>query len=1003
MSRTILIVDDHESIRQGIRSLLSSSPDWHVCGEACDGIEAVEKTRQLRPDVVLMDTTMPRLNGFQAARTLQTDHATSKVVMISQNEPERIAQQARASGAASCVAKHALNHNLIPVLRSLFETEKREARIDGSVSGAAEPEEENVSIAAGFLPRAPVRGGVQGLPFEMLRAGMGDPLQAAFEVADAARRKPLRELSNATRILVAEDDPDIREYLVYLFSAHYRVFKAADGEEALNIALHELPDLILSDVNMPVLDGFALVRAIHADERTRAIPVILLSAETEEGFRIEGMRAGADDYALKPVSSRELLARVSSRLEIARLRRESERRMAADLRAMACLREVGDYCVRAGNELPRCLEVILDAAIELTSALKGTIQLLDRASGDLCLAVSRGFEEPFLEYFAVVHGEETVSGAAMQSGTRVIVEDLAQSNLFSGRPSLAAALEANVRAVQATPLMSSAGTLLGILSTHFDLPHRPSERELRLMDLLARQAGDYLERKQSEEAVRSASRQVQAFLDTAPIGLMRCSRDFRFLAANPAYAEMVGVPLDRVLGRRIPEVIGIEAWEKMKSSVERVLRGERVAYQTMLPYKFGPRWVQVIKAPEFGAAGQVTGWVTSVMDITQRMREQEQVNQQANLLDLSHDAIFVCDAERRILYWNQGATATYGYTKEEALGRTPLELLKTTFPEGEEKIFERFRADQRWTGELVHTRKDGSQITVSSSWLLAPYGDQPSSVLAINRDITAIKQTEAELQQQREELERRVEQRTAELSGANRLLSLLNARLLQAQDEERHRIARDLHDSAGQLLVALGINLARIERGLEGAPPDLSAIAGESRALVHQLSNEIRTTSYLLHPPLLEANGLPVSLDMYVKGFTERSGVHVDLAIQQTFGRLPKDIEVAVFRILQESLTNIHRHSGSSKASIRISRAGASVCLEIEDEGRGISPEKLATIQTQGSGVGIAGMRERVRHLGGEMNIRSSSNGTQISVLIPIPKASSPESPEPAPQTDGAA
>jgi len=992
MSRTILIVDDHESIRRGIRSLLSTSTEWQVCGEACDGVEAVEKTRQLRPDVVLMDTTMPRLNGFQASRTIQMDRAAAKVVMISQNEPDRIAQQTRESGAASCIAKTALGHELIPVLHSLFETNQREGHTDRAACSAPVMGGESVTVASAARSQRPIRGGVPGLPFEVVRAGIGDPLQAAFEVADAERRKPFRAAAESARILVAEDDEGIREYLIHLLSADYRVLTAANGEEALEVAQREFPDLILSDVHLPLLDGFGLVRAIRADERTRALPAILLSAKAEEGFGIEAMHSGADDYVLKPVSSRELLARVSSRLEIARLRRDSELRMAADIRAMDCLREVGNYCVRAGNELPHCLEVILDAAIELTGAVKGALQLLDRASGDLCLAVSRGFQEPFLEFFALIRGEECACGAAMQSGTRIIVEDLTQPNIFSGKPSLAVALEANVRAVQSTPLMSSTGKLLGILSTHFNLPHRPTERELGLMDLLARQAGDYLERKQSEEAVRAASSQLQSFLDTAPVGLMRCSRDFRFLAANPAYAEIVGLPLDQIVGRGIRDVIGTEAWEKMKPGLERVLRGERVTYETMLPYNSGPRWVQVIKAPEFDAAGQVMSWVTSVMDVTERTREQEQVVQQANLLDLSHDAIFVCDSERHIVYWNKGAAETYGYTKAEVLGRTPLELLKTVFPENEESIFERFRSDQRWSGELIHTRRDGSQITVSSRWLLAPYGDGSApSILAINRDITALKRAEAELQQERQELERRVQQRTAELSGANQLLSLLNARLLQAQDEERQRIARDLHDSAGQLLVGLGMNLGRIERTLPDAPRDLLEIARESQALVRQLSNEIRTTSYLLHPPLLEANGLPVSLDMYVRGFTERSGIRVDLRIQKPFGRLSKDMEVAVFRIVQESLTNIHRHSGSRTACIRISRGVTGVSLDIEDEGRGMSQEKLATNQAQGAGVGIAGMRERIRHLGGEMKIRSSSHGTQISVLLPVPKASSLE------------
>jgi len=146
---------------------------------------------------------------------------------------------------------------------------------------------------------------------------------------------------------------------------------------------------------------------------------------------------------------------------------------------------------------------------------------------------------------------------------------------------------------------------------------------------------------------------------------------------------------------------------------------------------------------------------------------------------------------------------------------------------------------------------------------------------------------------------------------------------------------------------------------------------------------EIRTVSYLLHPPLLEENGLSGAIRWFIEGLTERSDLKIEFIISKDFGRLPADMEVALFRIVQECLTNIHRHSGSKTATIRISNDAKDVSLEIQDDGKGIPTEKLAGIQTQGSGVGIAGMRERVRSLKGVMNVQSNSKGTKVSITIP--------------------
>ena len=216
---------------------------------------------------------------------------------------------------------------------------------------------------------------------------------------------------------------------------------------------------------------------------------------------------------------------------------------------------------------------------------------------------------------------------------------------------------------------------------------------------------------------------------------------------------------------------------------------------------------------------------------------------------------------------------------------------------------------------------------------------------------------------------------------------------MKTQDDERRRIARELHDSAGQLISALGMNLAGINQHA-GDNPTLAKALNDTQKLLQQLNTEIRTTSYLLHPPLLEENGLRHAIEWYMEGLRERSDLKIDLKVSENFGRLPEDLELAIFRIVQEALTNIHRHSGSKTGTIRLSRDNGRVLLEIQDHGRGIASEKLAAIKAQRTGVGIAGMRERVLHLKGEMDIQSN-DGALISVTLPLdPHSASAALPE---------
>jgi signal transduction histidine kinase len=259
------------------------------------------------------------------------------------------------------------------------------------------------------------------------------------------------------------------------------------------------------------------------------------------------------------------------------------------------------------------------------------------------------------------------------------------------------------------------------------------------------------------------------------------------------------------------------------------------------------------------------------------------------------------------------------------------------------------------------------------------------AIAALQQKARALDTEIAEHQKLQRELEARIRQRTRELEQAQDQLRGLSQRLLQMQDEERRRIAFELHDSTGQLLAALAINVGLLERHKGTFAPQYSNLVSENGALVQRLLTEVRALSYALHPPTLDVMGVTSALQWYVEQFGERSRIQVRLDIQKDLGRLPRKIEVAVFRIVQESLANVHRHSGSQTATVRIRRSSAEVCTEVLDNGVGISSEKYTAITSGvGFGIGISGMRERTKELGGSFSITSDGAGTTVLVRFPI-------------------
>ncbi len=286
---------------------------------------------------------------------------------------------------------------------------------------------------------------------------------------------------------------------------------------------------------------------------------------------------------------------------------------------------------------------------------------------------------------------------------------------------------------------------------------------------------------------------------------------------------------------------------------------------------------------------------------------------------------------------------------------------------------------------------------------------------ALQREVSVREGAQEELRHAHLELETRIDQRTAELATANALLRRevtdhkhaeemleeLTRRLFQLQDEERRRLARELHDGAVQNLIALAMNLGMIRDAVPTEDVSANELVNECVRLIEQSESELRTISYLLHPPYFDELGLTAALRDFADGFANRSGIEVTLEIDSQLGRLGYELELAIYRVVQEALSNVHRHSQSRTAKVALGRRSDLIQLVVADAGRGIPQEVLAAGGGKLAGVGLNGMRERVRLLGGRLEIQSNSAGTSIQAILPLPVlcseekkcvASSPES-----------
>jgi|GEM_PF-3134400 len=516
-------------------------------------------------------------------------------------------------------------------------------------------------------------------------------------------------------------------------------------------------------------------------------------------------------------------------------------------------------------------------------------------------------------------------------------------------------------------------------------------------------ARDVSERKRIERALRESEERFRAIVETTPECVKLVSADGTLLHMNSPGLEMVGAASsDEVVGKNVYDLIAPEDRDRFKVFNESICQGEDGLLQFDIVGLDGKRrHMETHAAPLRNPDGTVVQLaVTS--DISERKQAEELLQRSEErfraLVNASSDVVYRMSPDWSEMYQFDGRSFVadlrepstdwlneYIHPDDQSVVlRTIREAVRT------KTVFQLEHRVRRADGSLGWAYSRAVPLLDASGEIIEWFGAAS--------DFTARKEAEEKFRILAETLDAEVRARTRELEERNAdvlrqadQVRELSWRLLRTQDEERRHIARELHDSAGQTLTVLGISLAQLVQKTGRNAPDLAREAEQIQETVQQLHREIRTTSYLLHPPLLDESGLYSAVSWYVQGLLERSRLEVRLDISEEFGRLPRDMELVIFRLVQECLTNIHRHSESKSASIQISRESNQITLDIRDDGKGMSPTRLAEIQSGRSGVGVSGMRERLRQFEGTLKIESSGSGTRVFATIPLPKIASAE------------
>ena len=498
----------------------------------------------------------------------------------------------------------------------------------------------------------------------------------------------------------------------------------------------------------------------------------------------------------------------------------------------------------------------------------------------------------------------------------------------------------------------------------------------------------------------------------AGVGLAHVDLQGRFLRVNPLFCQILGYSSDQLCQMTFMQISEPDFVARDWPALQEMIHGSRDNYTREKRYirQDGSRvWcnvsVSLLPAPDPAC----NCFVVALYEISVRKQAQEDLARANELLNISQAAggtgSFEWNIPENKLTWSENHSKLFGlelfdFDCSFASWRNRLEPadaaridaeLNTAFAEKREE----------WVSEHQIVRADTGEKRWLTSRAKISYSPQghPLRMVGVSIDTTDRKHAEQEMLRSREDLERHVHQRTSELvqktlemadqarqiDAANSSLRQLSSRILHLQDEERRRIAGHLHDTTGGWLTALAMNLSVVSGEAAKLTPRTKNLLADSLEILRDMSNDLRTVSHLLHPPLLDEMGLRSALRWFVEEFSKRSNIQVELELAPNLGRLTRECETAIFRIVQEALTNVHRHSGSPRASICITREHGELALEVRDWGKGLPPRQHG--EPQRSGVGLQGMQERVRQLGGHFEIRTNPDGG-TSVITKFDEAS---------------
>lgn len=483
-------------------------------------------------------------------------------------------------------------------------------------------------------------------------------------------------------------------------------------------------------------------------------------------------------------------------------------------------------------------------------------------------------------------------------------------------------------------------------------------------------AHDVTEQKRLEKALRLSEEKFAKAFQCSPVEIViKTIEEGRYIEVNRAFERDTGFTRAESIGRTSTE-LGL--WDNPADPaevVESMKRNGRVhEVEVKSRNKSGDLRLMRFSAEPIQIAGERC-MLAVCEDITERKKAEAALRQERDraqqYLDIADVILLGLDLNGRITLINRKGCATLGWEEHELLGAAWIEtcLPPRTRDAFKNKFHNLVCGDIACVENQVLTKKGEERLIRWRNSLLRDEDGRVVGTLSSGEDITERNRFEMELQR-------------------------LSGKLLRLQDEERRRIARDLHDSTGQNLVALATTLAQLDRSIPPNSRKVRSLCYQCQEQIEQCTREIRTLSYLLHPPLLDETGLADAIRQFAHGFTKRSGIRVNVRVSPTFGRMASDVELSLFKVVQESLTNVQRHSGSSQVTIKLDRRPTDTRIEVTDTGR-IGSGKRRGINGEipfEVGVGIPSMQERVKLIGGFFEMDCGDHGTAVRVTIPVPE-----------------